>query len=375
MEAMKVGVIGCGNICKQYFKAARQFPILEMAACADLDLERARAVAATHEVPRACTVAELLADDEIEIVLNLTVPAAHVPVALEAVEHGKHVYSEKPLGVATPEGRKLLDAAAARGVRVGCAPDTFLGTANQACRKALDEGVIGRPVAATAMMMSRGPEPWHPSPHFYYQPGGGPMFDMGPYYLTALINMLGPIKRVTGMAGVLIADRVVGKGEHAGERIPVNTPDHVAGHIEFASGAIATLITSFAVKPNTHNAPQPISIFGTEGTIQMGDPNRFDHPGLVRRADEEAWREIAIEHDHPNGRSLGLAEMCHAIRSDRPHRASGELAFAVLAAVEGVLTSSERGEHVSVTGPDDRPAPLPVGLADGVLEPHAAGRE
>ncbi|MFW6058971.1 MAG: Gfo/Idh/MocA family protein [Phycisphaeraceae bacterium] len=376
MEPVKVGVIGCGDIFnKQYAKCAAQYPILEIAACADLDMDKARHAAETHNIPRVCSVDELLADPSIEVVLNLTIPAAHVPVGLQAVEAGKHVFSEKPFGISVSEGQQLIDAAAAKGLRLGCAPDTFLGTSHQTCRLLIDEGAIGTPVAALALFLSRGPEHWHPNPEFYYAPGGGPMFDMGPYYLTALTNLLGPMQRVTGMAGIQIPDRVVGKGapDREGNKIDVKTPDHVAGHIAYTSGAIATIVTSFATAGRTDDGRHPITIFGTEGTLAVPDPNGFDGSILLQPRGEKEWQEIAPRHDHPNGRSLGLAEMCHAIRAERAHRASGELAFAVLAAMEGFLTSSERGAPVEINAPAERPEVLSVGLSDGVLEPAAAG--
>lgn len=370
MNPVKVGVIGCGHIFnKQYAIAAAQYPILELAACADLNVDAARAAAEAHGIPRACTVDELLADPSIEVVLNLTIPAAHVPVGLQAIQAGKHVFSEKPLGVSVAEGRQLLKAAAAKGVRVGCAPDTFLGTAHQTARQLVDEGAIGKPVAALAFFLARGHESWHPSPEFYYAPGGGPMLDMGPYYLTALANMIGPMRRVTGMAGIQIPDRVIGKagGEKAGQKIDVQVPDHVAGHIEYESGAIATLVTSFATGGRTDDRAHPITLFGTEGTMAVPDPNRFDGSILLQPRGSQEWQEIELRHHHPNGRSLGIAEMCHAIRADRPHRCSGELALAVLAAMEGILDASERGEHVTIDVPMQRPEVMPVSLSDEVL--------
>ena len=374
MERVKVGVIGCGNICRQYFERAKQFPILEMAACADLVPERAKEAAEKYDVPRACTVDELLADREIEIVLNLTIPAAHAPISLRAIEAGKHVYVEKPLATTITEGQHLLDAAGKAGLRVGGAPDTFLGTSHQLCRQLIDDGAIGQPVAATAFFLSRGPEPWHPDPAFFYKPGGGPMFDMGPYYLTALINLLGPIRRVAGAAGMQITDRVVGKGPKQGQKLDVETPDHVTGLIDFAGGAIGTIVTSFATLFPQHSGENPITIYGSEGTLAVPDPNRFDGPVKLRRADDDDWQTLTPEHDHPNGRSLGLAEMAQAIRAERPHRASGELMFSVLHAMASFLATSDAEryqhlpEHAAV-----RPAMMPAGLgASGELEAAVA---
>ena len=206
MGKTQVGLIGTGTISAIYLKNRTRFETFEVAACADIDMDRARARAEEYGVPRACTVAELLADPEIAVVINLTVPQAHATVALATVRAGKSVYNEKPLTLSREEGRQLLDEAKANGVRVGCAPDTFLGAGLQTCRQLIDDGVIGEPVAATAFMLSHGPEGWHPNPEFYYQVGGGPMFDMGPYYLTALINLLGPVRRVSGSARATLPD-------------------------------------------------------------------------------------------------------------------------------------------------------------------------
>ncbi|MEX0887511.1 MAG: Gfo/Idh/MocA family oxidoreductase [Phycisphaeraceae bacterium] len=370
MDRVKVGLVGCGNICRQYFERAKQFPILDIAACADLIPERAREAAEKYAIAKACTVEDILADPAIEIILNLTIPAAHAPLSLRAIEAGKHVYVEKPLATTIAEGKHVLDAAHKKGVRVGGAPDTFLGTSHQLCRQLIDDNAIGKPVAVTAFFLSRGPEPWHPDPAFFYKPGGGPMFDMGPYYLTDLINLLGPINRVVGAAGMQIPDRVVGKGPKQGTRLDVETPDHVSGLIHFASGAIGTLVTSFSCLYAQHSGENPITIYGSEGTLAVPDPNRFDGPVKLRRAGEEEWQTLTPEHDHPNGRSLGLAEMAHAIRADRPHRASGELMFAVLNAMESFLTTSTSGHYATLPdGENVRPAMMPVGLGEtGELE-------
>ena len=373
MDSVKVGIIGCGNISTAYLKFASQFPMLEVVACADLEPQRAAAQAEAFNVPRACGVDELLADPSIELVLNLTIPAAHVEIGIKALQAGKHVFSEKPLAISTEEGQRLLNAGRDNGRRVGCAPDTFLGTSHQTCRALIDEGAIGRPVAATAQMMTPGHERWHPSPEFYYAPGGGPMFDMGPYYLTAMANLLGPMKRVSGMAGIQISERTIGSGEKQGKKIDVQVPDHVAGHIEYQSGAIGTIVTSFACAGRTDDPKHPITIFGTEGALAVPDPNGFEGDIRLFQRSTNDWLDVPVRHTHPNGRSLGLAEMCHAIRAERPHRASGELAYGVLAAMEGFLTSSERGEHVTIDAPNERPPMLDEGLGDdGVLEPTTA---
>src|ERR671911_1168956 len=238
--AVKVGVIGCGKISGIYLENGATFDDIEIVACSDLVLERAEEQAKAYGVPKACSPEELLDDEEVEIVLNLTVPAVHAEVSLAALQAGKHVYTEKPLAVELKDGRKMLDVADEKGLLIGCAPDTFLGGGLQTCRKLLDEGAIGDPVALTAIMMTHGPEDWHPNPDFFYQPGAGPMFDMGPYYLTALATLVGPIRRVTGSARITFPERLITSQPLAGTSITVNTPTHVAGVVDFESGVVGT---------------------------------------------------------------------------------------------------------------------------------------
>ena len=365
MNQTKVGIIGCGNISDIYLKAGDKFDILDIVAVTDLDFERAKAKAKQYGV-KAMTTTELLADPDIEIVVNLTIPAAHYEVSLMVIEAGKSVYSEKPLAIKPEDGQRLLDAAQAKGVRIGCAPDTFLGGGLQTCRKLIEDGAIGRPVAATAFMMSHGPEAWHPDPEFFYQPGAGPLFDMAPYYLTALISMLGPIKRVTGSAQVSFPERTIGSGAKAGQKIQVNTPTHVAGVLDFASGAVGTLITSFDV----WGAQLPrIEIYGSDGTLAVPDPNTFNGPVLLRRADEREWSEIKLTHGYTeNSRGLGVADLAYGLQSGRAHRASGQMAFHVVEAMQSILDASEAGRHIALVSTCPQPAPLPVGLKAGTLD-------
>jgi predicted dehydrogenase len=367
-QPVRVGVIGCGAISGQYFKMAPNFPILEMAACADLNIDAARARAKEFSIPRVCTVEELIADPSIEIVLNLTIPKAHAPVALKCIDAGKHTYSEKPLGVDRIEGKEMLEAAASKRVRVGCAPDTFLGSGLQTARKLIDEGAIGRPVGFSAFMLCPGHESWHPSPEFYYEPGGGPMFDMGPYYLTALLNLLGPIKRLGGSATVAIPDRIIGSEPKRGKQIHVQTPDHFAGTIEFAGGAAGVIMTSFAVQFGNYDGKQPITVYGTEGSLRVPDPNGFDGPVHLRRVGDADWREAPPAFVTGYGRAVGLADMAQAIRTGRPHRASGEQAMAVLDAMQGFLDASATGRAHEPSVPYERPDPMPAGLPFGILD-------
>jgi len=354
---VRVGLVGCGVISGIYLKNARRFPILDVVACADLVPERAAAQSAEFGVPRACSVDDLLADPEIEIVLNLTIPVAHAEIALAAVEAGKSVYNEKPLAIELEDGRRLLDRARAKGVRIGCAPDTFLGAGLRTCRKVIDEGAIGEPVAATASMLCHGHENWHPDPAFYYQPGGGPLFDMGPYYLTALVSLLGSVRRVTGSARASFAQRTISSKPRAGETIDVRVPTHTAAVLDFSNGPIATFVASFDVWAGENR----IEIYGSEGTLALPDPNTFGGPVLLRRAGASDWEDAPLTHDYAdNSRGLGVADMAEAIRDGRPHRASGELAFHVLETMHAVHDASNQGRHVEVASRIDRPAPLPI---------------
>ncbi|MCC6445275.1 MAG: Gfo/Idh/MocA family oxidoreductase, partial [Armatimonadetes bacterium] len=340
-QKTKIGIVGCGNISGIYFQVCKTFEVLEIAACADLDIGRARAKAEQYGVPKACTVEDLLADPEIKIVVNLTIPKAHASVALAALEAGKSVHNEKPLTITREEGRRLLDLAAAKGLRVGGAPDTFLGAGLQTCRKLIDDGAIGEPVAATAFMMGHGHESWHPDPEFYYQTGGGPMFDMGPYYLTALVSLLGPVSRVTGSARITFPKRTITSQPKSGQKIQVEVPTHIAGVMDFAGGAVGTIITSFDVWA----ASVPcIEIYGSAGTLAVPDPNGFGGPVRLRRPDDKEWQETPLTHRYGGqSRGIGVADMAYALRSGRPHRASGELAYHVLDTMHAFHDASREG--------------------------------
>jgi len=364
---VKIGIIGCGNISGIYFKAGKTFQILDIVACADLDLERAKAKAAEHGVPKACTVSELLADPEIQIVVNLTIPNAHYSVCKAALEAGKHVHVEKPLSITREEGRELLQIAQAKGLRVGAAPDTFLGGGLQTCRKLIDDGWIGEPIGATAFMLCHGHESWHPDPEFYYKLGGGPMFDMGPYYLTALISLLGPISRVTGSTRITFPERTITSAPKYGTKVTVDTPTHIAGIMDFASGAIGTILTSFDVWAS--QLPN-IEIYGSAGSLRVPDPNGFGGPVFVRRAGAGEWSEAPLSHGYAdNSRGIGVADMAYAIRSGRPHRANGALAYHVLEAMHGFHDASDQGKHYAMQSRVERPAALPMGLPRDALDP------
>ncbi len=365
IKKAKVGVVGCGNISGIYFKNGKWLDSIEIVACADLVPERARAKAAEFGIPRSCTVEELLADPEIEIVINLTIPIAHAEVALAALEAGKCVYNEKPLAITRADGRKMLDLAKSKGLLVGGAPDTFMGGGLQTCRKLIADGAIGEPVAVSAFMLCHGHESWHPDPEFYYKVGGGPMFDMGPYYVTALVSLIGPIRRVTGSARITFPQRTITSQPKNGTKINVDVPTHVAGVMDFANGAVGTLVTSFDVW--SHRMPN-IEIYGTEGSLGVPDPNSFGGPVLLRKPGDKDWSDIPLTHIYAeNSRGLGVADMAYALRSGRPARASGELAYHVLDVMHAFHDASRDGRHVELTS-GYRPAPLPVGLEHGKLD-------
>jgi len=366
VSPVNIGFIGCGQISGPYLRMCKQFEVLQIAACADLMMERAEAQATQYEVPVACSPEELLADPAIQIVVNLTPPQAHYEVAMAAIEAGKSVWNEKPLALNRQEGQELLAAADEAGVLVGCAPDTFLGAGLQTSIKLIDDGEIGKPIGATAFMLSCGAEHFHPNPEFFYRTGGGPMFDMGPYYLTALIAMLGPVQRVTGSARISFPERTITSKPKQGTKITVEVPTHVAGIMDFASGAIGTIITSFDVWAT--QLPR-IEIYGSEATLSVPDPNTVKGPVRVRRAGEDDWQQIELTHGYrDNARSIGVADMAYALQSGRPHRASGELAYHVLDIMCAIHEASDQGQHIKLTSTCSRPAPLPVGLPDGTLD-------
>jgi predicted dehydrogenase len=351
-------LIGCGAISGQYLWQCRRFPGLSVVACADLNPAAAEAVGKQFAIPTVfATPADLLADQNVDLVLNLTNPNAHAEVSLAALRAGKHVYVEKPLGISRAEGIAVMDEARRRNLRVGCAPDTFMGSAIQTARRALDDGRIGRPLGFTAFMMCPGHESWHPNPEFYYQIGGGPMFDMGPYYLTALLNFLGPVKRLCGIASIAIPQRTIKSQPKMGKKIEVQTPDHIAGLMEFDCGAVGTIIQSFAA----YHAPNAvITIFGDQGTMELPDPNQFSGVVKARGKDESDWTPLPAIFAHDYGRGVGLADMAAAIGNGRSFRASGDQGLAVLDAMQGFLDSSNQGIFHQPSVAYQRPAPMPI---------------
>jgi predicted dehydrogenase len=354
-EPVRVGLVGCGHISGIYLQNAARFNSFDIVACADVLPERAEARGAEYGLP-AVSVSEILAVPAIEVVLNLTTPDAHASIAEAALRAGKGVYNEKPLAIALEDGARLVETARAGGLRLGAAPDTFLGGGLQTCRHLLDGGAIGQPVAATAFMLNHGHEGWHPQPDFYYQPGGGPLFDMGPYYLTALISLLGPVRRVTGSARMTFPERTIRSQPRAGERIAVEVPTHLAAVLDFASGAIATLVTSFDVW--AAEVPR-LEIYGSEGSLSLPDPNTFGGPVRTKGPGDDTWQDVPVTLPYTdNSRGLGLADLAAALRAGGPHRATGDMAYHVLEVMHAVETASRTERHVTIASTCERPAPV-----------------
>jgi predicted dehydrogenase len=350
----KIAIVGCGNISDIYIQNCLAFG-LDVVACTDMEMSRAEAKAQLFGLA-ARPIEDLLSDSSIEIVVNLTPPVIHAGVSRAALQAGKHVYSEKPLATSRTDGAQLLELAQRKGLRMGCAPDTFLGAGLQTCRKLLDEGAIGDPVAAVAFVAGRGMEMWHPNPDFFYQPGGGPMFDIGPYYLTALVSMLGPVRRLTGSTRISFPERLITSQPLAGTKIKVNTPTHVTGILDFVAGPVATVITSFDVWAS--NLPR-IEIYGSEGSLSLPDPNTFGGPVRVKSVQDQEWRDVPLLPGRTeNSRGLGVSDMAAAIQQDRPHRANGEMGFHVLDLMQSFEEASASGQHIQIQSRCERPAAL-----------------
>jgi predicted dehydrogenase len=348
---LRVGIVGCGSISGIYFQNLAAFPETEVVGCADLITEKAQ----NRGVP-TYTTEDLINSPDVDLILNLTIPAQHYDVAKAALNAGKHVYNEKPLAVELEQGKELVQLAKTNNVKLGCAPDTFLGAGLQTCRKLLDEGLIGAPVAAQMFMTCHGHESWHPSPEFYYKPGGGPLMDMGPYYLTAMVHLIGSIKNVTGMARASFPERLITSQPLNGTKISVETPTHISCSLEFQQGAIADGCFSFDI---WHTPFPPIVIHGTEGSMQVPDPNMFGGPILVRLKDDKDWRKMPLQAPYEqNSRGLGVRDIAIALQTSTPHRASGELALHVLEAMHAVLQSAETGAKVELKTTVQRPEPM-----------------
>ena len=387
MRPFKVGVIGIGDISGVYIDNLNQYGIVEVAACAGRDLEKARRKATEHGIPRACATGnEVIEDPEIDIVLNLTTPAAHAEYNIAALNAGKHVYSEKPLAATLEEARNTIDLADKKNLCVGCAPDTFLGSRLQTCREIIDSGTIGEVTAASAFVVSQGHEWHHPNPDFFYQPGAGPLLDIGPYYITALLSLMGPVARCCAMSKRTFNERVIHSEPRRGQTVPVEVDTHITGSLEFENGAIGTIITSFDVWDS--ELPR-IEIYGTRGTLCIKDvdplsgPNLFGGPLLLMTESNYRWTSqprpeplsdwITVPIERPfdetshqkNSRGIGLVDMAYALREGRDPRASGAMAFHSLETMYAVLNSARARRFVEVESTFTRPDPLPLGFPEG----------
>jgi predicted dehydrogenase len=370
-----VGVIGCGNISTTYLGLAPLFRGIEMRACADINMDTAKARAKEYKV-RADTVDGLLKSDDIDIVVNLTVPAVHYAVSKDVLDAGKHVYSEKPFVLSVQEGLDLKKRAEKKNLRVGSAPDTFLGGAHQLARSLIDSGKLGRITSGTCHVMSHGMEHWHPNPDFFFQPGGGPILDLGPYYISNLVQLIGPVKQVAALATIPAKERTISSKPRAGEKIPVNTPTTILALLEFENGAAVTFNASWDVWDHGH---APMELYGEEGTLHVPDPNFFG--GAVRFSKKGKPVKKAPKWDHPftvpneqhsqgkmaNYRTAGLADMALAIIDGRPHRCSLEAALHAVDVMAGILKSGGTGKFVPMQTTCERPAALGIKEAKGLL--------
>ena len=353
-----VGLIGAGNISDQYLTQLTSYPDLAVRFVADLLPERARRQADRYGVPAAGTVDELLARDDVEIAVNLTLPATHAVVTSAALAAGKHVWSEKPLATDLAAGTALVEQADAAGLRLGCAPDTVLGAGLQAARRMIERGDIGRPLTAAATMQYAGPHRWHPAPDFLYQAGGGPLLDVGPYYLTALTQLLGPVTRVAARGAGAGPTRVIGRGPRAGEAVEVTVPTYVTAIYDFAGGAVGQLTLSFD-SPLTRVGV--LEVAGTAATLATPDPNLFTGDVRLARPGETGWTAVPVD-GVPGGRGLGVLDLARALRTGRPHRATGRLGLHVLEAMLATAESVERGRFVTVGSGFEPVPPLPPGF-------------
>jgi predicted dehydrogenase len=358
-----IGVIGCGNISNQYLKNLSSFPDVAVLICADLDAGRARAQAAAYGVPEWGSPADALAHPGVRLIVNLTVPAAHAEITRAAIAAGRHVWSEKPLTLDVAAGRALLDAARAAGLRVGCAPDTVLGAGLQSARRLIDSGAIGTPLTALTLLQGPGPQAWHPDPEFLFAPGAGPLFDLGPYYLSALATLFGPAARVAAVGRRPQEERVIGAGPRAGTQFSVAVPTYVAALAEYAGGQAASLLFSW---DSPLSRAGFVEITGTEATLALPDPNRFGGDLRVRRAGQDDWTVIPAQ-GAAAGRGTGVVDMVRAIAAGQPHRASGDLALHVLEMMTAIERSARSAAFEPVESRFEPPAALDAGW-----DPHVA---
>ena len=371
----RVGLVGCGRISDIYLKNCARFPELEVVACASLDLGESRAKAAQHGIPRACLPEDIFDDPRIDAVLNLTIPAAHAEISLKALEAGKHVYAEKPFVTSMADGKRVLELARTKGLLVGNAPDTFLGGRWQTVRRLIDEGAIGRPTGVFAHVGTHGTERHNPNPDFYYAEGGGPLLDLGPYYLTAMVFLHGPIARVAGLSRRTFDRRQIENGPRNGEWMPVEVDTHVISLLEFESGVIGDMTMSFDVWDS--EAPR-FEIYGETGTICIPDPDPVHGANIFggeiwlrtretarwthqpRPLGRENWTLVESQHGFEDDcRGLGLLDLAYAAQSGRAPRASGALAFHVFEVMDAIQRAPKLGSYQTIQSRADRPTPLP----------------
>lgn len=374
-KALGVGIIGCGNISTTYFKLAPLFKAIEVRACTDIDMKAARARAAEYGA-RAEKVDDLLAAADIDIVVNLTIPAAHYEVSKRALDAGKHVFSEKPFVLTLKEGQDLARRAAKKGLRVGSAPDTYLGGAHQQARHLIDSGAVGKITSGTAFVMSHGMEHWHPNPDFFFKPGAGPVLDVGPYYVTNLIQLIGPISRVSAIATTPSPTRTITSKPRNGQKIKVETPTTIQALLEFENGATVMLGASWDVWNHRHSN---MELYGETGTLYVPDPNFFGGTVTMTRGDKPVKKLPAFNHpfavpnqEHASGmlanyRSAGLADMAQAIADGRPHRCSLEMSLHAIDVMTSILRAGETGKWVKITTSCERPAPLTIREAKALM--------
>lgn len=372
MSAVGIGIIGVGVISDTYLENLSAFPDVEVLIVGDLLLDRAQAQAEKHGVPAFGSADDVLAHPGVDLVINLTIPAVHIEVSRKAIAAGKHVWTEKPLGLDREGAAELLREADAAGLRVGSAPDTLLGPAFQAARRAIDDGIIGRPLFAQTTFQTQGPDLWHPSPAFLFAQGAGPLLDMGPYYFSALVSLLGPVDRIAAVGTKAREEREIHTGPNAGTTFPVEVPSTIQIVTAFEQGTSAQSLLSFDSALERHGV---VEIHGTEGTIVIADPNQFAGRiayvkplGVIRdgMSFEQEWIEIEHE-DVKVGRGLGALDMVRAIAEERPHVASGELGFHVLDILLSAQESAATGQTVVV---ESTVAPVPL-LPEG-FDPFAA---
>jgi predicted dehydrogenase len=388
MSKLRIGLVGCGNISDTYLQNTKRWPVMEIVACADKIVERAQEKSKKYNIEKACSVKEIIEDRNIDLVLNLTTPQSHAEICLGALKAGKHAYTEKPLAINLDDGKELVDLSKSKNLYLGSAPDTFLGGRLQTARKLIDDGWIGEPISAVAFCAFHGHEFWHPDPDYFYKEGSGPMLEMGVYYITALISLLGPVKRVVGNAKRYFDKRKITSKPRDGEIIDVDIDTNVIGLMEFRNNAVATVMMSFDVWDPT--LPR-IEIYGKEGTIYMNDddpyggPNIFGGKVCIRRGKDSDWLDypskmprkeqmsplddIPILYEYnENSRGVGLADIVYAIQSGRKNRASGEMAYHVLETMLSFIKSSKEGKYFEIESTCERPMPLKMGLPEFVLD-------